>query len=381
MSIRPTRCCRGGRRVTARTLPLLWSGALILSLGSCGEPPAAPEEVLRPVRTVVVAAGSGEQQVTFAGVARAGVESQLSFRVPGTVLAVDVDLGDRVQPGQVLARLDATDFELKVEEAEAALALAQASLRQGDAEFDRTRALYESNNASKSQLDAARAAAESGRAQLEAREKQLQQARQQVGYTVLRAPQAGAIAAVNVEVNEGVAAGQTALLLTSIARPEVTVAVPEMFIAAVQKGQTVMVAFDALPGRKLTGRISEVGVAALGSGTTFDVRARLEESDAAVRAGMAAEVTFHFPGPDDAGLTVPLVAVGEDRQGRYVFVVEDAGDGTGVVHRRGVEIGDLATGGLQVRQGLAAGERVVTAGVRRLADGMRVRMQSEAEAP
>lgn len=353
-----------------------------LALLACGGEEAAAPPPLRPVRHVRVEPSGEAVPATFAGVARAGVESRLSFRVGGTVQEVAVKLGDRVDRGQVLARLDPTDYELKVEEAEAALAQGRAALRRAQADYDRVRALYENNNAARSELDAARAAAESAQAQVDAGGKQLQLARQQLGYTVLRAPLPGAIAEVEVEVNENVRAGDKVFLSTSGDRPEVAVAVPEVLIAQVQEGQPVGVAFDALPGRRFTATVTEVGVATTGTATTYAVTARLDEPGREVRAGMAAEVTFRFPGPDGGGrIYVPPVAVGEDREGRFVFVLEPRGDGTGVVRRRPVTVGELGPGGLHLEAGVEAGELVVTAGVRRLTDGMEVRVVDAPEDP
>jgi multidrug efflux system membrane fusion protein len=355
-------------------------GLLILTLapglaGCGGEPPkAAPE--LRPVRTLVVEPTAGGVTRTLAGVARAGVESRLSFRVPGTVAAVEVALGDRVRRGEILARLDPTDYELKLEEAEAGLAQAEAGLRRAEADYERVRALYENENASKGELDAARAGAESAQAQMESGEKRLEQARQQVGYTVLRAPSDGDIAAVSVEVNENVGAGQQVFLHTAGAEPEIEVAVPEVLIAEVAVGQPVEARFDALPGRRLAAEITEVGVAATGGANTFQVTAGITEPAPEVRSGMAAEVTFTFAEERGERIVVPGVAVGEDRDGRFVFVLERGDDGTGTARRRAVEIGEPVEGlgGIEILRGLSAGEEVITAGVRRLNDGMAVKI-------
>jgi RND family efflux transporter MFP subunit len=171
--------------------PIQPTGLLIVSLlmtglASCGREAPEPEPILRPVRYQRVEAGGLETSRTLAGVAKAGIEADLSFRVGGTVTEVNVDLGDSVRQGAVLARLDAVDYELQVQEAEAGLAQAGAALRKSEADFDRTRALYENNNASKSELDAARAAAESARSQVDAASKRLEMAHQQLAYTVLR---------------------------------------------------------------------------------------------------------------------------------------------------------------------------------------------------
>ncbi len=360
-------------RLSSHPVCLVLTAALALACSD--EPPAAAPD-LRPVRTVVVEPTGGGVTRTLAGVARAGVESRLSFRVAGTVQSVDVALGDRVRRGQVLARLDPTDYELMVEEAEAGLAQAQAGLRRAEADYERVRALYENNNASKGELDAARAGAESAQAQVETGEKRLAQARQQVGYTVLRAPSDGAIAAVSVEVNENVAAGQQVFLLTAGAELEIEVAVPEVLIAQVAVGQPVSVRFDALPGRELAAEITEVGVAVTGSASTFQVTAGIADAPPEIRSGMAAEVTFTFDQGQAERILVPGVAIGEDRDGRFVFVLERGDDGTGVVRRRPVTIGQPQAGlaGIEVVEGLAAGDEVVTAGVRRLTDGMAVRV-------
>ena len=358
--------------------PALLPLALLLgsTLSGCGDeaPAAAPQ--LRPVRTLVVeATGSGLTR-TLAGVARAGVEARLSFRVPGTVESVNVALGDRVRRGQVLARLDPTDYELMLEEAEAGLAQAQAGLRRAEADYERVRALYENNNASKGELDAARAGAESAQAQVESGQKRLQQAQQQVGYTVLRAPSDGAIADVGLEINENVGGGQQVFLLTAGAAPEIEVAVPEVLIAQVAVGQPVSVRFDALPGRRMAAAVTEVGVATIGAASTFQVTAAIADAHPEIRSGMAAEVTFTFDEGERDRLVVPAVAIGEDRDGRFVFVLERGADGSGTVRRRPVKIGgpQASLAGIEVLEGISAGDEVVTAGVRRLSDGMAVRV-------
>lgn len=357
---------------------------LVAALASfaCAEPEPPPEPEPRLVRSLVVEPRGEARLRTFSGVARADVESRLSFRVAGTVEEVRVEVGDRVRRGQLLARLDPIDYELQVEQAEAAVAQTVAGERRAAADYDRVRGLYENNNASKSDLDAARAAAESAKAQREAAEKQLEQARQRVAYTRLGSPAAGAIASVEVEVNESVQAGHPIMLLSAGGETEVEVAVPEALISRIERGQPVTVTFDALPGRSFPAKVTEVGVAAVGTATTFPVTVRLDGADieegGEVRSGMTAEVAFRFAG-GEGRILVPPVSVGEDRQGRFVFVVES---GTGsearaVVHRRAVEVGELTSDGLEITSGLEPGERIATAGVRRLEEGLEVRIAPE----
>lgn len=352
-------------------LALCMGGSLLAA--ACSEE-ETPEPVIRPVRyTEVYASGSGRVRV-FSGTARAAVESRLSFKVGGTVTRLAVQVGDRVQSGQVLAELDDSDLRLQVEEAQARLNSARAQAQNAAANYSRVRALYENRNASTNDLDAARAANESAQESVNSVAKSLELAQAQLGYSRLVAQTDGAIAEVSVEVNENVAPGQAVALLSSGDRLEVEVAVPEVLIAGVREGDEVEVSFDAISGRTFVARVTEVSVSSSGLATTFPVTVQLTRAEPDCRPGMAAEVGFRSAEGGRSVIVVPSVAVGEDRQGRFVFVVEPGEDGLGVAHRRAVEVGEMPGDGLEIVGGLADGDRVVTAGVTRIVEGQTVRL-------
>jgi RND family efflux transporter MFP subunit len=349
------------------------------SLAGCSSPPPE-EEPIRPVRTEQVFRTKGSRLRTFSGTARAGVESRLSFKVAGTVRRIPVEIGDTVRAGQLLAELDPKDYELQVEDAEASLAQARARARNAGSNLDRVRGLYENNNASQNDYDAARAESEYSAAQVASNEKRLELSRLQLSYTRLLSPLDGAISAVEAEVNENVSIGQTAVVLTSGKRPEVRVAMPEVFIARVREGATVDVTFDALPGESFEAVITEVGVTAGGLATTFPVTVSLRDASPEILPGMAAEVAIRFETADGRDrMIVPPFAVAEDRRGRFVFVAEPGEGELATARRRNVKIGDLTGDGLEILEGLSEGELLITAGVSRIEDGMQVRLpRSEA---
>lgn len=350
-------------------------GALISLMSGCGQDKTEPEKLLRPVRYQQVFATGGTRVRTFSGVAQAAVESRLSFRVAGTVDAVHVKVGDVVRTGQLIAELDPKDFELQAQEAEASLEQAKAAARQAAAEYDRVRQLYENRNASRSDLDAARAADESAKAQVTAIEKRLELARSQLTYATLRAAVGGSIAEVAVDINENVKAGDKVAILTSGSRLEVDVSMPGLLISQVREGDAVEVSFDAVPGQTFAGRVTEVGVAAMGSVTTFPVIVLLADAYEELRPGMSAEVSFTFRSGDNRErFLVPPVAVGEDRDGRHVFVVQRTGEDVGLVERRPVVVGELTSEGLEVFEGLFEGDLLVTAGVSKMHDSMEVKL-------
>ncbi|MEM7350345.1 MAG: efflux RND transporter periplasmic adaptor subunit [Acidobacteriota bacterium] len=356
---------------------MLLAGSLLAGggLSGCGGEAEEPQAVIRPVRYQEVISTGARRERKFSGTARAGVESQLSFRVAGTVQSVSAVVGQAVKKGQEIARLDATDYRLQLQEAEASLAQASAAQRQTEADYDRVRGLYENQNASKSDLDAARAASESSRAQVAAAQQRRELNRRQLGYTRLTAPVEGAIASLLVEANENVGTGQAVALLTAGSRPEVEVAMPGVLISQVHEGDTAEVTFDALPGANFPAAITEVGVAATGAGATYPVTVRLTADDSSVRSGMAATVNFRFEtGDTEEHIFVPPEAVGEDRGGRFVFVLERGEGEFGNARRRPVEVGDLTPEGLEINDGLTDGELLITAGVRRIQDGQQVKV-------
>lgn len=350
---------------------------LLPLLVACAPEPE-PEPVVRPVRTLTVATSGGAVTRAFTGTARAGDEARLSFKVAGSVRSVDVRVGDRVQPGAPIAQLDGVDFQLQVQQLDAALAQARAQARNASSTYQRVRELYVADNASRSELDGARAASEGAEASVASVRQQRALAVQQLGYTRLVASQEAAVAQVLVSEGENVGAGQPVVVLASGSRPEVILGIPASLIQRVSEGMEAVSRFTALPDRAFAGRVTEVGVATT-TATSFPVTVRLDDPTTDVLPGMPAEVTFSFPPVDDrAHIRVPPVAVGEDRAGRYVWIVEVSEGGLGVTRRRDIETGELTSEGLDVLAGLVEGERVVTAGVSRVQEGQQVRLLAEA---
>lgn len=350
------------------------------SFSACGgQDQAEQEELIRPVRSQQVFLSGSDQVRTFSGTAQAGLEAKLSFKVAGTIQRLMVKVGDKVRQGQVIAALDPQDYDLQVQRSEAALARAKASARSASADYSRVRALYENRNASRNDLDQARAAAESSRAEVASGSKDLELARLQLGYTRLNAPAACYVASAPAEVNENVKAGETIMEVVCGSRLEVEVGVPEVFIARVKKGSAVTATFDAIPGLQFPSIVTKVGVASGRTGTTFPVTVQLQQRVPGFRSGLAAEVIFRFEGrKGEARILVPSVAVGEDREGRYVYVLDELIDGVGRVTRTPVVIGELHAEGLEIIDGLSDGTRIVTAGVRRIHEGQQVRLMDQA---
>jgi RND family efflux transporter MFP subunit len=349
-------------------------------LGGCREKPQeVVTEELRPVRFMELAPDTGVRVRTFTGLTRSGMASRMSFRVPGTLQKLHVRVGDTVENDRLIAELETGDYQLRLQEAEAALSRAQAEARNAEAVYGRVQALYERRNASRNELDTARAAFESSQAAVRSIENRLELARRQLEYTRLVAPDRCAVAAIPVEENENVAAGQAVVLVNCGARVDVRIGVPATHISGVREGMAVRVRVDALGNGDFEGMVSEVGVASVGLETTFPVTVRLKAPDERILPGMAAEVDIPMERETAGVLRVPFRSVGEDGEGRFVFCLEELDGKKTVVRRRSVKVGAVTAEGLEILSGLEAGDRVVTAGIAHISDGLAVRLWREAQ--
>ncbi len=351
-------------------------------LAGCEPETGGEDTLVRPVHyTRVVAQGASETR-TYSGTAHAELETDLSFRVGGTLIRRPVDVGSELGRGDPIAALDTSDFRVSLDEARAGLSRAEAERRNADANYERTRDLYENQNASRTELDTARAMAESAEAQYRAASQQVEAARLQLSYASLAAPEQCTVAQTFVEVNQNVSPGQPVVRLNCGRCAELVVSVPETEIARVENGMPVTAVVSAVPGSGLTGAVKEVGVATGAGATTYPVTVALEEGCELVRSGMTVDVRFDFPttGPGENPI-VPYVSVGEDRDGHFVFVIEPGAEDRLFAQRRSVDIGAVVTDGIVVTRGLNVGELIATAGVRRLVSGQEVTLLGEPSGP
>jgi len=340
-------------------------------LVACAPDPVPLEDVVRPVRYMrVVPVGAGETRI-FSGVAKAALETDLSFKVGGLVTGLDAVVGDTVQRGQVIASIDPTDYQVTLREAEAGLERARAEERNSQAGFERTRELYENRNASRSDLDTARAIAESAGALVRASAQQLEAVRLQLSYTKLMSPQVCTVARRHVEVNQNVAAGQPIVRINCGDCPKILVDVPGVYIGRIENGASVGVSIASLPGQQFAGVVTEIGVGTDQNRSIYPVTVVLQDGCATVRSGMAADVRLKMNGLGSAedSLVVPIVSVGEDRDGNFVFALEAQADGSFMARRRDVKVGTPTDKGIELLDGVVEGELIATAGVRRLAEG------------
>ena len=345
----------------------------VVAMG-CGD--AEPETTLPPRPVVSQAVGVGDGAVTrsFSGAATTDRILTLSFRSSGVITRLDVRLGDRVSQGQLLAELDNVAARLAYEQALSQLNSAESQMNTARLALERTRALYESGNAALSEYENARNAYSTAEAGYASAERSVEIQQEQIGYGRILAPATGTIASVSVEEGENVSPGQPVAVLNAGGDMQISLGLPETVINRVSSGIETRVTFAALPGEEFTGRVSEVSPSVDRATATYPVSVAVVDATDAIRTGMAATVTFEFEAVDQAvgALIVPARAVGEDADGRFVFVIEGGEGDIGTVRRRTVTVGRLGADGFEITSGLERGERVAIAGLQTLLDGQQV---------
>jgi RND family efflux transporter MFP subunit len=360
-------------------LPLPWGIITLLlfglAVGSCSpDEPANDTGLERPVVVRTVAETVRQPVRSFAGAAKGDVETLVSFRVSGEITELPARVGMALERGDLIARLDATDYRLQVREAEAGLARAEAMLAQAEAEYERARLLYETENISRADLDNARAAFRSARAQVDAARERLGLARQQLAYTTLTSPMEGSVAEVPVELHQSVQAGQPVAMITGSGAQRFEIGMPEGLIGQVRQGAPATITFDAFPDEDFAARVVEVGVLSPQL-TIFPVTLQLKETDPRIFPGMIGEATLTFAPQRSLPVVPPGAVVMDPTVGRFVWVVRE--DMT--TERRQVEIGELTDQGIAIRSGLKPGDRVVVRGAHRVEEGQRVSVLAEGD--
>ena len=354
-------------------LVLILAGSLL----ACGQDDGPPEEQLRPVRFVMVDTGSGTRARSFSGLSKSSTESRISFKVAGTVTNVPVQIGQRLEAGDLIAELDRATFDLQAQQAEAALVESQANYRRAAANYDRTKGLYANDNASLNDLESARAGAESAEAMVESASKALDIARLNASYTRLTAETDCSIASLDVEVNENVASGSQVAVVSCGDEFEVTMDLPESLIGSIAVGTDATIRFGAIAGETFDGTVSEVAVASAAGSAGFPVVIRILNSSPALRSGLAADVTFLIDEGVGGTFILPVSAVVNGTAGTFVFIAEPTENGEATVRRRSVSLGELTQLGVEIVDGVAVGDRVITAGISVIRDGQRVLLSAD----
>jgi RND family efflux transporter MFP subunit len=395
-----------------RILAGVFSSIAVLILAGCGkESTPTPDPV--PVKTEPVASQEVRPALRYSGEIRPDKQVQLAFKEPGYVDALhqmrgadgrlrDLQVGDEIPAGTVVAQLRRSDYEASLNTAvgqqqsiEGALGAAKAELDQAradqtkaDLDFQRAEALYAAKAMTRPDYDAAvarhavsSASVQAALQQIEARQGQLRAAREQIvsarinlGDTKLVAPMPGVIVAKDVERGTLVAAGTRAFTLDDTRVVKVAFGVPDSMLAHFRMGLPLPVQIEAI-GRTLTGRITQVAASANRESRVFNIEVTLPNGDRCLKEGMIASVRIEKANAQTVPV-VPLTALitAESGSNNYsVFTIRQR-EGKQFAELKSVRVGETVGKSVVIEEGLIPGERIIVNRTNQLSDGSGVRV-------
>lgn len=352
------------------------SALLLIIAWSCGEEKKQVEKFVRPVKYQVVGFLGGEKVRTFSGTAQTEKIIKLSFRNNGIITEFNIKLGQKVSKGDLMAKLDNVQARLAYEQSLTDLNSAASQMNTAKLSLNRVRSLYEKGSSALSDFEAAKNSYKTAQESYESAKRGVAIRQDQIRYGYLYAPEDGIIAAINTEIDENVSSGQTVATLNAGTDMEIALGIPESVINAVKVGMQVNVAFASLPDKTFKATVTEAAPAVDANTATYPVTVAVISPSEEIKSGMAAGVTFDFGDNKTTKkeLVVPAHAVGEDSEGRFVYVINEAENQTNVSKQK-ITIGVLTSEGFEIKSGLSAGQKIATAGLQTLLDGQEVRLQ------
>ena len=344
-------------------LPLTILSVVIFLLPGCGDNQGNTTDPVRTVRYVVVGSAQTLPALERTGEIHAHDETILSFRTGGRIVTRSVDIGDRVNAGQLLATLENTTSQNQLDGAQADYEGAKASAQVAALNVNRMQKLMPTGAIARTQLDTARADWLVARARLKNSESALRNARESLGWTRLIAPRSGVITEVSVSAGQVVNGGQSVLTLATGEALDVVfdIAKPEAIPPQEQAGLRVSLLSD--PSVQASAAVRDISPQADPQTRTWRVRATLQNPPLAMALGASVTVTLPATGPHGYALPASALSRVDDKPAVYVINPQSQAQLRVVVPAYYTATTVIISGGLE------PGDRVITAGVSKLRSG------------
>jgi len=311
---------------------------------------AAPGVAAVPFETVVATLEDAARERVWDGRVEAVNQATVSAQTSGRIAELPFDVNDYVEAGAVLMRFTDTEQKAALAQAEAALQEATARLAEANQEFERFSKMIENNSVSRAAFDQSRANRDAARARLNAARSGVEGAKEQLEYTVIRAPYAGIVSKRHVELGELVSPGQPVISGLSLQSLRVNVDVPQSMFHAIR---TIGKAFVYVDDERIAAESLTFFPVADAEANTFRVRVNLPDGAATLYPGMFVKVGFVVG--ETHRLLVPVEAVVRRSELSGVYVT----DGEAVSLRQ-VRLGRRYGDSIEVLSGLSEGEAVAT---------------------
>ncbi|MEL6929540.1 MAG: efflux RND transporter periplasmic adaptor subunit [Cyanobacteria bacterium J06600_6] len=409
---------------------VVFPGLLILTTGCesvspINEQSDSPSEKSQTIAVDVAVAkeGSLEREIQYIGTTFPVQEVSLRSRVEGQVLDLKVDVGDRVEKGQILARIDnsinkasvleaeaelealrseVTSFNADVSEGQTQVKQAKIALQQAKNDLVRSNQLVKEGAVTKQSAEQAQNAVDNAQQALESAQQQvanrssavvaaqrrvaaqsalLAQEQQQESFTVLRSPVTGSVLERVLEPGDLAQVGDEVLQLGDFSQIEVQVEISELELAKIRVGQTAQVKLDARPEQTIIGEVTRISLAADTTARLVPVKVIIPNTDRRIGRGLLARVNFSQQGSFKVVIPETAIQIGAQAteisndygDTATIFIIQGEGENTTVTARE-VRLGDRANSQVEIISGLEPGAKFVVRSSGDLAEGDRVNL-------
>ncbi len=346
------------------------------------------EKPLTPVRVQVATRATAASGVRYAASIEPNTRVDLAFKAGGYIQSIakvggrDIQDGDRVTRGMLLARVKPADYDEKVKQARSQLAEAEAAAVPTKQAYDRATSLFQAKSLTRPELEQAQAAWATVQAKLAGARALVQEAENARGETALVSPINGIVLKRLIEVGSLVGPGVGGFVLADTSTVKVVFGAPDTMLHRLRPGMVETVTSEAMAGREFHGRITKIAPNADPRSRVFDVEVSIPNADGALKVGMIASVQLDVPASatdlQADTIAVPLTAIVRSKtnaDGYAVYVLE--GNGTTAVARlRDVTLGEMVGNQVGVITGIKPGEKVIVSGGTIVNDGEQVRVLS-----
>ncbi len=365
--------------------PICFLALAAVMLSGCRKE-TSDQPILVPVRTTevqIIDTGVGN---TYSANIQPYQQVDLAFKSNGYLASIrqvrdadghirNIDQGDYVTKGTVLATVQQDDYQQKLDQAKAQLAKAQAEHERATLSFGRISALYKTGAATKPDYDDTNAQVQSTQAAVDNANASIAEAQIALGYCQLKAPFDSWVLKRNVDVGTLVGPATNGFTLADTRSVKAVFGVPDTAIDRVKLGSPQTVTTEALPG-SFSGHVTSISAAADPKSRVYSVEVRIDNPKNLLKSGMIASITIGAGHPIGRVNVVPLTAVvrsPDNPNGFAVYLTDGAGD-TVTVHIHDVTLGDTYGNNIAVMSGLGPKERVVTSGTNMIKNGQQVRV-------
>jgi RND family efflux transporter MFP subunit len=348
--------------------------ALIIATSRQSQADGAPQQS-RPTAVEVTPVTVGDVADIVSGVGNVAAmrDVKVASETSGRVLRVFVNVGDAVKQGQPLVEVDAELKEAAAEQARAQMLAAKTNLEKSKKDFERTQKLFDSGDVADVELEGCRLGYQSAEAQYKGATAALRAADRQVSDSRIKSPIAGLVASRHVEVGEMVGPGMEIANVVDISSLKVKLSVAEEDVVKLQAGQPAALRIDSRPGEQFIGKILTVGAKSESpNGHTYPVEVVVQNKGKdLVKVGMFARVEIQARMARSV-MTIAKESLVEDGATTSVFVAKD-----GFARLRPIFLGIRGNSLLQVINGLAPGDLVISFGQKSLKDGAPVQFKQQ----